>query len=92
MDALREIVLPSLAEIGIPGPTAETPLLGAKASIDSLTLVAAVFACERRIEALGKKVRLVPDRPLSKGSPFRNAASLAEYIEDIVSRPHGGTA
>lgn len=63
-------------------PTAETPLFGGDAGVDSLSLVRLVAAVERAAQVrFGKNIVLADERAMSmRNSPFRTAGSLAELL------------
>ena len=63
-------------------PTAETPLFGGDAGVDSLSLVRLVAAVERAAQArFGKNVVLADEKAMSmRNSPFRTAGALAELL------------
>jgi len=63
-------------------PTAETPLFGGDAGVDSLSLVRLVAAIERAAEVrFGKNIVLADEKAMSmRHSPFRTAGALAELL------------
>ena len=63
-------------------PTAETPLFGGDAGVDSLSLVRLVAAVERAAQLrFGKDIVLADERAMSmRASPFRTAGALAELL------------
>jgi acyl carrier protein len=63
-------------------PTAETPLFGGDAGVDSLSLVRLVAAIERAAQArFSKNIVLADERAMSmRHSPFRTAGALAELL------------
>lgn len=63
-------------------PTAETPLFGGDAGVDSLSLVRLVAAVERAaLVRFGKNIVLADERAMSmRSSPFRTAGALAELL------------
>jgi len=63
-------------------PTAETPLFGGDAGVDSLSLVRLVAAVERAAQVqFGKNVVLADEKAMSmRNSPFRTAGALAELL------------
>lgn len=63
-------------------PTAETPLFGGDAGVDSLSLVRLVAAVERAAQLrFGKDIVLADERAMSmRTSPFRTAGALAELL------------
>jgi acyl carrier protein len=65
-------------------PTAETPLFGGEAGVDSLSLVRLVAAVERAAQArFGKNIVLADESAMSmRHSPFRTAGTLADLLYD----------
>ena len=63
-------------------PTAETPLFGGDAGVDSLSLVRLVAAIERAAEVrFGKNIVLADEKAMSmRNSPFRTAGALADLL------------
>ena len=63
-------------------PTAETPLFGGDAGVDSLSLVRLVAAVERAAQVrFGKNIVLADERAMSmRNSPFRTAGALADLL------------
>jgi acyl carrier protein len=68
-------------------PTAETPLFGGDAGVDSLSLVRLVAAIERAAQArFGKNIVLADERAMSmRNSPFRTAGALADLLYSRLS-------
>ncbi len=83
-----DLVLAALkATKGIDGD-ADTKLLGNGAVIDSLGLVTLIVEIEMRLEAQGKPIRIMSEAAMSqRRSPFLTVATLAEYLDDLLS--HG---
>lgn len=67
----------------------ETRLLGSHSVLESLQLVALIFAVERELDdAFGFSATLASERALSmKSSPFRSIQSLAEYVGQLMREP-----
>jgi acyl carrier protein len=63
-------------------PSAETPLFGGEAGVDSLSLVRLVGAVERAAQArFGKSIVLADESAMSmRHSPFRTAGTLADLL------------
>ncbi len=81
-----DFILPVLAEIV--GPTnPHVFLYGPGGVLDSIGLLSLVVLLEEKINAsTGKTIRLVSDQAFSQTrSPFRDVASLAEYVAGLVA-------
>ncbi len=64
----------------------EAALFGAPSPLDSLGLVALLIDIEEAFERQGHAVVLSDERALSQSrSPFRNVASLADYIQQLLA-------
>ncbi len=84
---LRRIILASLAEEGVAAEESASdlsklPLLGPGAVLKSVGLVAMLVGVEQRLtEEFHVQVPLMDEHAMSQSrSPFRTAATLAEYI------------
>jgi acyl carrier protein len=68
-------------------PTAETPLFGGEAGVDSLSLVRLVAAVERAAEVhFGKNIVLADERAMSmRSSPFRTVGALANLLHQRLA-------
>ncbi len=69
-----------------------TVLFGEGGRLDSLGLVSLILDVEGRIQAdFDAAVSLADDRAMSRrSSPFRNVATLAEYIVELLGVNQGG--
>jgi acyl carrier protein len=68
----------------------DAPLFGAASPLDSLGLVALLIDIEEAFADRGHPVVLSDERALSqRRSPFRNVASLVEYIERLLTEEKG---
>jgi acyl carrier protein len=65
---------------------ADTPLFGADATLDSLSLVSVIVDVEGDVStALGRQISLTDDRAMSqKVSPFDTVRTLTDYIMVLV--------
>lgn len=95
------LILDALSTISAAKPPAEqftpapdTPLVGHRAVLTSLELVALILEVETRLaEQFGYTITLTDDRAFSQASsPFRRPAALAEYIVASVRTPAPETA
>jgi len=70
------------------GKYPDARLLGSDSGVDSLTFVNLVVALEEQIQKkLGKSVVLVDeDNMAAEEHPFRTIATLAEYVERVLSK------
>ncbi len=64
----------------------DSPIMGAEAGLDSLTLVNLVVAIEQEVLAqTGQTVVLVDEDAMGADAhPFRNVSSLASHIERLI--------
>ena len=69
--------------------SAETPLFGADAAIDSLSLVSLIVDVEMEAsDRLGRPVSLTDDRAMRREpSPFTTPAALAGYFTELANEP-----
>jgi acyl carrier protein len=67
--------------------TAETPLMGKNAVLDSIGLVKLIVAVEQGIEdRYQATISLTDEKAFSqKKSPFRSVDSLADYAADLIA-------
>ena len=66
--------------------SATAPLFGAESPLDSLGLVALVIDVEEAMISKGFNIVLSDERALSqRRSPFRDIASLVDYIERLIN-------
>jgi acyl carrier protein len=65
----------------------ETPMFGADAAIDSLSLVSVIVDVETAVsDALGHAISLTDDKAISQAqSPFTNPKALAAYIQSLAA-------
>ena len=69
--------------------SADTPLFGTNAAIDSLALVSVLVDVETAVsDALGRSVSLTDDKAISQAvSPFTDPTTLAAYITTLAAQP-----
>lgn len=81
LDALRSLNAELDAQAQVP-VSVSTPLFGADATLDSLSLVSVIVDVETGVaEAFGHAVSLTDDRALSQPvSPFTDVRTLADYV------------
>jgi acyl carrier protein len=90
---ILDIVLAAVAAANLARPdgqklevSATAPLFGAESPLDSLGLVALVIDVEEAMINKGFNVVLSDERALSqRRSPFRDIASLVDYIERLIN-------
>ena len=90
---ILDIVLAAVAAANLARPdgqklevSATAPLFGAESPLDSLGLVALVIDVEEAMIGKGFNVVLSDERALSqRRSPFRDIASLVDYIERLIN-------
>ena len=65
----------------------DSRLFGVGCPIDSITLVSLIVDVEAEISQLiGKPISLMDDKAIMRNkSPFENVASLAKYIQELIS-------
>ncbi|RFC50369.1 MAG: hypothetical protein DUW69_000626 [Verrucomicrobia bacterium] len=82
-ETVRRLILATLPEATGDNP----PIFGAGAPLDSLGLVNFLADLEYRLtEELGREIVLASDRAMSQGrSPFRDVASLTDYIVELLA-------
>jgi acyl carrier protein len=95
-EAVQAIVLLALANLNEErGPDEQiqvgldTPLFGADAVLDSLSLVSVIVDVEAAVsDASGRDVSLTDDRAMSQPvSPFSDVNALTAYISLLLSEP-----
>lgn len=93
-EILNQVIYPVLDELRESGTVGahikrseDTSLFGKDAVLDSLALVTMVVGVEEKImDTTGLALSLVTDKAMSrKSSPFRTIASLADYIQELIS-------
>ena len=63
-----------------------TELFGTDGRLDSMGLVGLLMDIEESMQDEGQEISLSDDRAMSqKNSPFKNVASLTDYIETLIS-------
>jgi len=99
MSTLESLIYPVVDEINaglepesrLP-KSPETPLIGRRATIDSIALVSLIASVEELIEdEQGLLVTLADERALARGtSPFRTLGTLAEYVDEVMDGQGNG--
>ena len=89
---IQQQVLAAVHELGedleiesLKTATPETPMIGIKSDVDSITLVSIIVDVEERLaDYLDLELVLADERAMSqRRSPFRNAKTLAEYVFEL---------
>lgn len=85
-EKVRRIIVESLPA-AVAGDPAEVVIFGAGGVLDSLGLVNFLADLEYRIsDEFGQEIVLASEQAMSRSrSPFRNVASLTEYIEELLA-------
>jgi len=92
-ETILEIITTAVKEINeelenpsLDNPTPQTRLFGSGGALDSLALVSLIADVEERIsDHFDRSVILADERAMSqRTSPFRDIASLSEYIEKLL--------
>lgn len=68
-------------------PTPQTQIYGVDGILDSLALVSLIADIEEIVDTqLGQNITLADEKAMSaRNSPFKNVASLTEYIQNLLS-------
>jgi hypothetical protein len=71
--------------------SADMPLFGPGAPLDSMGLVRFLFEVEERVQSeMDHEIRLVSDKAMSRrNSPFRSLQTLAEYVVELMQEEGG---
>jgi hypothetical protein len=71
--------------------SADMPLFGPGAPLDSMGLVRFLVEVEERVQGeLESEIRLVSDKAMSRrNSPFRSLQTLAEYVVELMQEEGG---
>jgi acyl carrier protein len=90
LDLVKSVVSEMGQELGysnLANPSADTPIFGGDAGIDSLSLVQLVAQLERSAsEQFGKAIVLADSRAMSRrSSPFRTVGTLAELLQERIA-------
>lgn len=95
-EKIKHIIFAALKDLAdeleseeLANPTLETGIYGLEGNLDSIALVSLIADLEERLrDELGVSLVLADSRAMSaKNSPFKNAATLLEYIQNLLQNP-----